>query len=183
MLVNDKDAKARLTSSGNLMNMLRNGLAPRRPNAMSIFAPAAPDNNSAIAVSPPRFVNPFRPSATPANPTPVLPSDEDTKVVEPEVLPPTTDDLLSNADAQIKLARAHDRALNLIGRTLETIETKIDDMKPEKLPAVLSAAGRIVESIRKEKLEQTKDKRDRQVHFHFYEPARKEITEYETMEV
>ena len=100
-----------------------------------------------------------------------------------EPLPERLDDILGNSESQIKLGLAHDRALDLLNRSVEMLATKLDDVSPAKLPAVISAASKTVESIRKERSEASKNNKDQSVHFHFYTPEQRKMSDYEIIDV
>lgn len=91
--------------------------------------------------------------------------------------------LLDNSDTQIKLGLAHDNALKLLNESVETLTLKLPNVRADKLPAVITAASKVVESIRKERNEVNKNSKDRDVHFHFYTPTQKKISDYDVIEV
>jgi hypothetical protein len=130
--------------------------------------------------------NPFRSSeVTKFNPKPTV-EEPDILVVEPEVMPArvSVDEILDNVDTKIKLQSAHNDSLDLLVNAVKLLGTKLDDVKPDKLPSIISAAAKTVEGIRRERLEINKSQKDRQVHFHFYEPKRKTIADLgEALEV
>jgi hypothetical protein len=94
----------------------------------------------------------------------------------------TLDAILSNSDTQIKLGLAHDNAVKLLNDSLGLLSAKLDDVKADKLPATIMAASKVVESIRKERIEASRD-RDREVHYHFYTPQQKKMEEFEVIDV
>lgn len=192
MLVSDKDALVRLSSPNNLINRLRNGLSSAgsagsagRKNAMGLFVPqAAPEKQLAnptqeIVKTPVKTAewNPFTASEVEVTLRERLNSSI------PQVIEPTSDDILDNADGKIKITQAHDDALNVLSKALTALSTKIDDVKPERLPNIIQAAMKTVESIRKEKMELFKERQGREVHFHFYEPERRQIKDYDVIDV
>lgn len=91
--------------------------------------------------------------------------------------------LLDNSDTQIKLGLAHDNALKLLNESVETLTLKLPNVRADKLPAVITAASKVVESIRKERNEVNKNSKDRDVHFHFYTPTQKKLSDYDVIEV
>jgi len=161
MIVNDKDAAARLNSPLNLINKLRDS---KKNNAMSLFIPT---KKKETLPEIPSF-NPFSPQASPETST-----EEPTKL----------NDILENHESQIKLGLAHDKALDLLNRSVEMLSAKLDDVSAAKLPSVISAASKTVESIRKERSEASKNNKDREVHYHFYTPSQKSVSEYEVIDV
>jgi hypothetical protein len=96
---------------------------------------------------------------------------------------PLLDELVENSESQIKLGLAHDHALDLLQRSVDILSAKLDDVKADKLPSVISAASKVVESIRKERLEVSKSGKDREVHYHFYTPEQRKMDSYEIIEV
>lgn len=182
MIINEKDAVARLSSPMNLMNRLADLKSKgnsSRSNAMSLFIPSA---------KPAASFNPFEnkkpvtlakeniPADIPAS-TPTNISDEERTGA------PTLDHIIDNHDTQIKLGLAHDTALNLLNSSVSLLATKLDDVKADKLPSVIASASKVVESIRKERSEASKNAKDREVHYHFYTPQQKRIADYEVIDV
>lgn len=175
MLINDKDATSRLESPLNLINRLKN--ISSRKSAMSLFGVGRSAEKVEKIEEVKITFNPF----------------ENKKLeIIPQVLPQvfplqqtTTklDDILENNDSQIKLGLAHDKALDLLNRSVEALSAKLDDVRADKLSAVISAASKTVESIRKERSEASKNNKDREVHYHFYTPEQKKISDYEIIDV
>ena len=93
------------------------------------------------------------------------------------------DDLITNHESQIKLTLAHDSALELLTQGIRLLSQNLDEVKADKLPSVIASASKVVESIRKEKNEQSKNGKDRDVHYHFYTPTQKKIDQYEVIDV
>lgn len=187
MIVNDNDAKARLASPGNLINRLHSADNKSSKNsAMSLFGigrkkEVTSDNglsvSSAIAsISEERkdteikiSFNPFQPQAPSAI---ITPSES-----------PALDEILEDHEAKIKLGLAHDRSIDLLNRSVEMLSAKLDDIKADKLPAVIAAASKTIDNIRRERNEQTKNGKDKEVHYHFYTPQQNKITDYEVIDV
>ncbi len=96
---------------------------------------------------------------------------------------PTIDTILENSDTQIRLGLAHDKALELLNNSVELLATKLDDVRADKLPAVITAASKVVEGIRRERAESAKLGKDREVHYHFYTPQQKTVADYEVIDV
>lgn len=178
MIVNDLEAVKRLSSPMNLMNLLRKETKSDKSKSMDIFGlnrPASPDKHSvegdrdSHTISKEITFNPFQsPQVSLQN----NPSSE-----------PVLDNILNNNESQIKLGLAHDRALELLNKSTELLLEKLDDIKADKLPSVISAASKTVEGIRKERNEQAKLGKDRDVHFHFYTPEQKKVSDYEVIDV
>lgn len=172
MLVSDKSAATRLNSPMNLINRLRreNDNSGKRKSAMSLFI--KPEKKIEEKID----FNPFK----------------DSKLTEPlspstssELSAPQTenlDSILKNNESQIKLGLAHDKALELLNRSVDMLSNKLDEVSASKLPSVISAASKTVESIRRERLEQSKTS-DREVHYHFYTPEQKSVSQYEVIDV
>ena len=172
MIINDEQAAARLNSPTNLINKLKsmNG----RKDAMSLFIPSKKQEEIyKIPITTPIVpnFNPFQPQASPL---------ETTQTLEK---PTQLSDILENSDSQIKLGLAHDKALELLNRSVEALSAKLDDVRADKLPSVISAASKTVESIRRERSEQSKNSKDREVHYHFYTPQQNKISDYEVIDV
>lgn len=163
MLINDSDALKKLSSPMNLINQLRKS-SPIRNEAMSLFIPSTKKDEVKVSF------NPFRSVAVPL----AVPA-----VVEPETL----DSILQNHEAQIRLGLAHDKALDLLNRSVQMLTDKLDDISAAKLPSVVSAASKTVESIRRERNEASKNNKDREVHYHFYTPHQNKVSDYEIVEV
>jgi hypothetical protein len=185
MLINEKDAIERLASPLNLMNRLAatrlNNGSNKRNSAMSLFVPPKneqKEETQEIVKVPKFFDNPFEKAGDgPAQET--AKSEESNPSTQPQV-----ENLIENADAQIKLAQAHDLALDTLTNAVRMIGTKLDDVKPDKLPSVIAATSKVVESIRKERNEANKAKNgNREVHLHFYTPVQKQESDYEVIDV
>ena len=153
MIVSDSDAILRLTSSLNLINKLK---ASNKKDAMELFTGPASRPHSAIPTIPVELPN----------------KDE-----------PNLDTILANNESQIKLGLAHDKSLGLLARAVDMLDNKLDEVNASKLPAVVIAASKVVESIRRERMESSKNSKDREVHYHFYTPDQRKISDYEVIEV
>lgn len=186
MLIKDDDALRRLNSPLNLINKMKNASSGNssRNKAMSLFIKPSLDNKPSTVIeekieetikSSELQVQSFNPFAKQEIITP--------EVVKEESDGPTLDTLLENGDAQIKLAEAHDGALALLNKGISMLAVKLDDIKPEKLPAVIAAASKTVEGIRRERNEVNKNNKGRDVHYHFYTPTQKKLSDYEVTEV
>jgi hypothetical protein len=190
MLINNKTAAARLNSPANLMNRLSSLSASPRKSAMSLFIPPASPRVD-ISISKKieevkenkiRF-NPFdskvlssvTPSSIPSSSLATIPSSTPAE--------PTLDNLIENHEDQVKLGLAHDKALGILNSAMNMLDTKLDDIKADKLPAVITAASKVVESIRKERIESRKNDKDKEVHYHFYTPQQKKLSDYEIIDV
>lgn len=196
MLVTDKDAVARLNSSDNLINKIRT-LSTKKPSSMGLFGL----NQGSPVVHQVRTHNPEPESTTAIVPTRVSfdPFKKNTVTVLPPAAQPSTtitvstgslnqeqpkvDDLIDSVDVKIKLTQTHNKALEVLGKAVEMIGLKLDDIKPDKLPSVIAAASKTVESIRKEQIELGKTRKEKNVHFHFYEPERRQLSDYQVLDV
>jgi hypothetical protein len=169
----------------NLINRLAASKNNSRSNAMQLFMPnkkevssdkkevssASSNLDSAITgVEHPvkNTFNPFEPHSVPNT---------------PEITAPVLEQIVENQDSQIRLGLAHDKALELLNRSVDYLTAKLDDVKADKLPAVVTAASKVVESIRRERSEASKNNKDREVHYHFYTPQQKAVADYEVIEV
>jgi len=156
MIVSDIDAVARLNSPLNLINKLKTHVSKDKKDAMELFT------------GPPRKVDSF-PIELPVE----LPAKQE----------PNLDTILANNESQIKLGLAHDKSLGLLSKAVAMLDAKLDDVNASKLPAVVIAASKVVESIRRERLESSKNLKDREVHYHFYTPDQRKLADYEVIEV
>jgi hypothetical protein len=93
------------------------------------------------------------------------------------------DDILEDSETNIKLAHAHNNAVNLLHNSIDMLATKLDNVKADKLPSVIAAASKTIESIRRERSEASKNNKGRDVHYHFYTPVQKKLSDYEVIEV
>lgn len=173
MIVNDKDALSRINSPINLINRMKNlSSDPKRSKAMSLFIKPTIDITAASDDDKTKVTfNPFKDNKAPA-------SDLAT-IVEPTSI----DDISSDHDSKIELALAHDSALKLLTASVSALSAKLDDVKADKLPSVIAAASRTVESIRRERNEVAKTNKNGEVHYHFYTPAQKKLSDYAVVEV
>ena len=176
MIVSNDAALKRLESPLNLINRLR-AAVNHKNDAMELFTgPRSAEK---------KVINPFEKreevssehnsicvSAIAGEPHPA----ENTQVT-------TLDEILQDSDSQIKLGLAHDRSLSLLTKAVGLLESKIDDVSASKLPAAITAASKVVESIRKERFEASRINKDREVHYHFYTPERKKLADFEVIEV
>jgi hypothetical protein len=184
MLLNNDEAEKRLSSPLNLINKLKS-MNGSRKDAMSLFIkPKEEQRKDVISAAGTTSVesaitgddasskkhaifNPFK-----SLPQPSQSSSE-----------PILENILENHESQIKLGLAHDKALELLNRSVEMLSSKLDDVSASKLPAVISAASKTVESIRKERNEASKNSKDREVHYHFYTPQQNSLKDYEIIDV
>lgn len=207
MILNDNDALKRLNSSDNLMNKIK--ALPDKPSSrsavMGLFGLGRngsnkPSSITAELVEPdktkpediPEFPKAtFNDGKTFNNPFSKPVSVNGNTVAKPEIktgeiLPakePKIDDLIGNVNAQVKLAQAHDLALLTLNDSLTTLRAKLDDLKPDKLASVVSATAKVVEGIRRERSEATKNSKGQDVHYHFYTPVQKNVDDYKLTEV
>lgn len=186
MIISDKDALARVNSPTNLINRKKNN------SAMNIFGLNTPSAASANHSASLPFYNPFTaPSPISTAPSPDdangnkggASKTDDIKNDDNKADDVTIDKLVDNNDAQIKLTLAHDKALELLNNSVAMLASKLDSVTASKLPSVISAAGKVVESIRKERSEAAKSDKVQDVHYHFYTPVQKKISDYEVLEV
>jgi hypothetical protein len=165
MIIDEISAIKRLESPLNLINRLRQA-TNHKNDAMELFTGPIQKN---------KITNPFErkvqePLAAPAA---EFPEREET----------TLDTILKDSDSQIKLGLAHDKSLTLLSKAVDLLSAKLDDVSASKLPAAITAASKVVESIRKERFEASRINKDREVHYHFYTPERKKLADFEVIEV
>jgi hypothetical protein len=176
MIIKETDALERLNSPLNLINRLRATQDKPRKSAMNLFGiggASRVDENTAL-------VSPFKP------PTFATAKSVVAEVVSEkseEIKTPSVDNLLENADSKIKLAQVHDLALNTLHTAITTLDTKLDDIKPEKLSQVVTAMGKTVNDIRKEQNEAARGKKDRDVTIVFYTPEQRKLSDYAVIDV
>lgn len=175
MIVNEKEAVARLSSPLNLMNRLaaaRGGNGNSRQNAMAIFGIGKKKETEKIEkLEKIEKIEKIE--------EPVSPSSE--QILENQDV--TVEQIIENSETQIQLTHAHDTALRLLNNSVKQLSEKLDDVKAERLPGVIMAASKVVESIRKERSEAIKSQKDREVHYHFYTPQQKKISDYGIIDV
>lgn len=196
MIVPEKDALARLNSPLNLINRLSNISTCK--DGMSLFGIDKSNGNGNAQTSRPLLTpdipkpEPFNPFAKPAssNPSTALAvSNSKTSTASSQLpadnTPPTVnlDSLLDNADSKIKLAHAHDKALDTLVSAVDLMKLKLDDIKPDKLPSVIAATSKVVDQIQRQRIDMNKNKTGREVHYHFYTPNQKTIDDYEVIDV
>jgi hypothetical protein len=176
MLVNDSDAMQRLNSPLNLLNRLQAASqASKQKSSMGLFIPSSQMDLEKI--------NPFH-SLKPAVSEPVQRGGSDgVRDDFNEEKHPSIDDLIENSDSTIKLATAHNKALEVLNSAINEISIKLPEIKADKLPDVVRTASKVVSDIRKERAEAQKARGNNSVHFHFYTPQQKQISDYEVIDV
>lgn len=176
------------------MNQLRS-ITPKK-NGMSLFGMGANKGVNDISQEQKNNGNEFTPPAVPALENPfsralaneraeAIEPESETKALVPSVLAaeePKIDTLIDNAGQQIKLAAAHDSALEVLSLALDKAKSEMDNIKADKLPSVITAASKVVEGIRKERNEAAKVNSNKQVHLHFYTPNQRKMEDYQTIE-
>lgn len=191
MLINDEDALRRLNSPMNLINKMKSLSSNnvKRKDAMGLFGigRGVDVKVERVEKSEEREVitsfNPFKTSTVPKAPTPfealeLIPSPPAQLVPQP-----TLETLLDKSDSQIKLGLAHDTALDLLTNSVNALALKLDEVRADRLPSVISAASKVVESIRKERAESARSGKDQETHYHFYVPEQRKVSDYEIIEV
>jgi hypothetical protein len=129
----------------------------------------------------PKIHNPFEPQRTTAAIVDIPPSTS-TSTSTP-ASSTTLDQLLENHDTQIRLGLAHDNALKLLNNSVDALAAKLDDVKADKLPSVITAASKVVVGIRKERNEAIRSGINKEVHYHFYTPEQRKVSDYEVIDV
>jgi len=179
MLVSDKEALERLGSPLNLMNRLSS--ARNKTNSMSVFGIGSSHNTKIVRESTPAF-NPFKRQVSLENTAPI-PAPSSSSIPSPEPKQPNLDDLVNNADSQVKLGLAHDEALGVLVDAVKMVKLKLDDIKPEKLSSIISATSKVVDQIQRQRIDANKGRDSREVHFHFYTPTQKTMEDYNVIDV
>lgn len=185
MILNEKEAAARLNSPMNLMNRLRETSKTNdRRSAMSLFIPATQKKENKLdklnKLEHDEIVVSFNPFSTKVSSALVTPENS-SQVLSSQS--ERLDDVLEDHEAKIELGLAHDKAIKLLNRSVDMLSAKLDDVSASKLPQVISAASKTIESIRKERYEVAKSGKDREVHYHFYTPEQKKVTDYQIIDV
>ena len=196
MIVSDKEAVARLTNPINLINSIalrKKNISSSHSKAMSLFGLSSTSQVKPAIQE--KLISPAKDDFKPFNPfeniksvvTPIL-VNESVNEINLELsanLPtqPTVDSILDNSDQHIKLSLAHDSALEVLNTSVAMLALKLDEVKADKLPSVITAASKVVESIRRERIELNKNGKNREVHYHFYTPEQRKISDYEVIEV
>jgi len=180
MIINNSDVIKRLESPLNLINRLKSSSS--RSDAMNLFG-VNRSSSPKIEAQKPLASEAVKPSFNPFENKVTAIEVSKPQSVTTEKDEPTIDNIINNHDAQIKLGLAHDNALELLNNSVAMLSTKLDDVKADKLPAVISAASKTVESIRRERNEVSKSGKDREVHYHFYTPQQKSISDYKIIDV
>lgn len=184
MILPEKTVMSRLNSSDNLLKRIHgsNG-SKNKPSPMDLFK--KPTNGTPVKSN----FNPFSPEPTKnekennqLSPLPKVP-DLPTKKENTAEQHPTLDKLLDRPETIIGLELAHNNALGLLNRSVQALTDKLDDVRADKLPGVISAASKVIDGIRREKSEMNKNKDNRSVHLHFYTPVQKEVQDYQVIDV
>lgn len=208
MIIKDEDAIKRLTSPLNLVNQLKslsnnnNSNGNKRQNAMSLFCGNGNNGNGKREESRKEVMSSVESmqllrtadingqtnmSGTWQSDNGVEPHPSQNTQLIPLTIPQEPiselDKIIENHDAQVKLGLAHNAALDLLSSSVELLKTNLGNVRSDKLPSVISAASKVVESIRKERNEAAKGGNNKDVHFHFYTPQQRKVEEYEIVDV
>lgn len=181
MIISEKDAVARLESSGNLINRLRSSGYSRR-DSMGLFGLRSGESKPEHKIEVPTFVNPFDKSDSQATALAPIPF-KSSPPSEPTENEPNLDNLLDNANSRIKLGFAHDEALDTLVDAVKTMRIKLEEIRPDKLPSVIAATSKVVDQIQRQRIDANKNRDNRETHYHFYVPERKKVEEYEVIDV
>lgn len=197
MLISENEAERRLNNPLNLITKMRDGLRPKQRSAMDLFirpvcaeslsnsnelksqsglvsqVPPPESKSEQLSIPPPAF-----------NPFPESQEQVEVSIDSASVVIPSVGDLMGDIDADIALANTHNKALKLMSTAMDTLERKVEAVKADKLPAVISSLGKVVTDIRRERTEREKNGRGVEtVHYHFYCPNQRKIDEYKVIEV
>lgn len=204
MIIKDDDAIKRLNSPLNLINRLNNQKNGRSKNAMDLFGlnrSSSPTNDKKEIKAEENIGSDYNWSFNSNNER----ESNDNKVsnITAEAIPRNSngnghnaisnegttksnnnneqvrvDDLIDNADNKLMLSTAHNNALKLMSDSINQLATKLDNVRADRLPQVITAASKVVESIRRERLEESRSDKEKDVHYHFYVPVQKKIVDY-----
>jgi len=192
MLIDQDEVNKRLNNPLNLMNRMREGISPLKRNGMALFMPSNEVKKEKERNSDPvkTTFNPFEKKETALVPatktTPLSIVSQQTRSESLSSTTVTTNDVIDDSDSKIKLALAHDNALDLLTASIGKLKGKIDndEIKASSIPSVIASASKVITEIRKERLEREKNSgKDANVHYHFYCPEPKKIEEYDVIEV
>lgn len=191
MLISNEEAIKRLTSNNNLINKMKTNshmslfgvgrqASPEKVKTVDISISKKEIKDDEVIVTFNKTFNPFKEINISTSNSLI----KEIKIAE-ENKHPTIDQLVNNNDVQIKLSQAHDSALLVLTKSLSSLWEKLDadEIKADKLPSVIAATSKVVESIRKERNEATKNHSDQSVHYHFYTPQQKKMSEYPVIDV
>lgn len=100
-------------------------------------------------------------------------------------LPEFSSEGINDSDTKIKLALAHDNALDLLTKSINYLRTRLDsnDVKVSAVPGIMISSNKVISDIRKERLEREKARTGENIHYHFYCPNQRKIDEYEVIDV
>lgn len=161
MLVNDNEALERINSPFNLLNRIKQ--VSGKPKGLDIFRKNREGNEEQQKDSTQKD-------------SAVRDASEANGAI-------SIDSLIDKPEDQIKLANAHNKALTIMNKAIDELDTRITEVKADKLPAIITAAQKVVESIRKERNESKRNREGNGVNFHFYIPEQRKISDYEVIEV
>lgn len=179
MLINEDDFQRRINNPMNLLNKK----GDRKHGALSIFI------KPSEVVEEKKFTPAFpllkedKVETEAVNKESLENIQEAMAVVERKEREIRTDDILKDADANIRLAAVHSKALDIMHTAMHQLEEKMPEMKADKIPMIVSTLGKVITDIRKEQAERNKNQANENVHFHFYCPEPKKLDQYEVIEV
>lgn len=182
MIVNDTEALARLNSPSNLMNRLRETSVKSRSRAMNLFGIGGQDGvkdspirQAVSAVANTSLAPPEKKDIAVDNSNPSQVEVKDTVKI---------DNLIENAESQIGLANSHNKALKLLETAVDTLTVNLERVDPEKLPAVINAASKVVNDIRRERNDAAKaNNGNSKVNIIFYTPEQRKLSDYAVIDV
>lgn len=182
MLINNDEMEKRLNNPLNLLNRVKSGTLGSgavKKEALSLFTKG---KSVAVPVTETERVEVSfarSNSSTPSN----LPARKETIPLPADS--PSVSVLIDDADAKIKLSQAHDNALELLTSSINSLKKKVEEgeVKASSIPSIITSASRVITDIRKERLEREKANEGQNVHYHFYCPEQKKISEFEIIDV
>ena len=210
MLVSNDSALRRLSSSENLINKMKSGFK-KNSHSMQLFGMNRNSNqnnnnqNSSSAENKPVSTFAFsfnKPRQEPEETqkeshqtdsnmadsasTAIATLEKTSEISETNKIlsdkPPLLDDILQNADSQIKLGSVHNQALEVLESAIREIKIRIPEMKADKLPSIITATSKVITDIRRERNESNKNGRQA-VNIILYAPEQKSLSDYEVIEV
>jgi len=179
MIIKDLEAINRLNSPMNLMNRLSSLRSQKKENGMNLFMPGA---NAGANAPKKNIPNENKIQAEPQAVSSFTPPENLTNLTSLTKQHPVIEQLIPNSTEQVKLNLAHDVALDVVNSAMSILSSKLDDIRADRLPGVITAANKVVETIRRDRVDASKLK-NQDVHYHFYTPQQKSLEQYEIIDI
>jgi len=186
MLINSKAADERLTSGSNLINRLRAGReGSGRGGSLAIFGvgrtkeqPPAQENKLTFTI--PTFE--ARTELIVSPPASQVASSDSSQSTNLQPATPTLDQLVPNANTELKLTQVHDKAVDVLHTAMDEVKRRLPEVQKVKdVAAIVAQMNKVVTDIRTDR--NKKEKPDGDVHIHFYTPERRQLNDYPVIEV